>query len=471
MQNSLLHKRIPTLLGLILLGVGFFAINFAVTHTTFFTTKASPSYAPEEIRVTNLTDTSFTVSYTTKESVLGTLSFGSTPSGGKVALDDRDQQSGNPQPYLVHHITVKNLSPNTTYYYSISSADKSFIDTDKPFTVKTLDQLSQNPSRQPPIVGTVANPSGNTDNTIVLLVTDGAQTLSTMVKADGSYVMPLNALRTSDYSSYITFTDTSIIKILVENPDGKSTVSVLASQINPVPQISINNSYDFTTSLETSHNPIASDSADTTSFPSFSATEAGPKQPSISNPSTDAGLHDQQPQFDGTALPNSQVEIEIHSDNPITTTITANTNGSWTYRPTTKLAPGQHTITIKTKNSQGILQTITRSFTVYAEGSQFTEPSVSPVQPTDTPTPTVAVPTATPSPSPTTTPIASPTPTLSPTATPTPIPVAPTTILTQPPKPLTTSPGSSTVLLSGILGTLALGVGGFLLLFARGSSL
>jgi len=202
MQNSLLHKRIPTLFGLILLGVGFFAINYAVTHTTFFTTKASPSYSPEEIRVTNLTDTSFTLSYTTKDNVLGTLSYGTTPSNGKVALDDRDQLSGAPQPYLIHHITVKNLLPNTTYYYSINSSDKTFLDGDKAFTSKTLNQISQNPSRQAPIVGTVTNPSGTIDNTIVLLVTDGAQTLSTLVKPDGSFVMPLNALRTSDYSSY-----------------------------------------------------------------------------------------------------------------------------------------------------------------------------------------------------------------------------------------------------------------------------
>lgn len=469
MQNSLFHKRIPTIFGLLLLGLGFLSINYAVTHTTFFTTNASPTYSPEEIRVTNLTDTSFTVSYTTHDNVLGTLSFGPSPSSGKVALDDRDQQSGTPQPYLIHHITVKNLLPNTTYYYTITSSDRTFLDHDKPFTIKTLSQLSQTPSRQSPIVGTVTSTSGKVENTIVLLVTDGAQTLSTLVGSDGSYVMPLNALRTSDYSSYVTFTPSSQIKLLVESPQGKSTVTLLASQINPVPAVSINSSYDFTTSLQASPSPIASDSADTTSFPSFNATEAGPKQPSISSPSDEAGLHDQQPQFEGTALPNTQVQIEIHSDNPITTTITANTNGSWTYRPTTKLAPGQHTITIKTKNSSGIIQTITRSFTVYAEGSQFTEPSVSPVQPTDTPTPTIIIPTVTPTLAPTVTDTPVPTPIA--TATPTPIPVIPSTILTQPPKPLTTSPGSSAVVLSGILGTLALGAGGLLLLKTKGGSL
>ncbi len=462
MQNSLLHKRIPTLFGIILLIAGFFAINYAVNHTVFFITKASPTYTPEEIRVTNLTDTSFTLSYVTQESVLGTLTYDTTPKGSKVALDDRDQQSGTPQPYLTHHITVKNLSPNTTYYYTILSSNRTFLDKDKPFSVKTLNTLTQNPSRQTPIVGTVANADGSHDNTtIVLLVTDGAQTLSTLTKADGTFVMPLNALRTNDFSSYVSFSPTSLIKLLIENPKGKATVSVLASQINPVPLITLNNSYDFTSSTpnQISPVPIASNSADTSSFPSFSATEAGPKEPAIASPDRNEELHDPQPQFEGTALPNTEVQIEIHSGEPIMTTVTSNKNGSWSYRPDTKLEPGEHTITIKTKNSQGILQTITRNFTVFAEGSQFTEPSVSPVQPTATPLPEITI---TPTPSPTFTPA----PTASPTATPV---IVPSDILTQPPQPINTSPGSSITVLSGILGTLAIGMGALLLLIARGT--
>lgn len=467
MNGSIWYKRIPTLFGLFLLIGGIFGINWAISHGVFFESKASPTYTPENIRITNLSDSSFTVSYTTRAPVLGTLSYGTTPAEGKVALDDRDQQSGNPQPYFVHHITLKNLSAQTRYYYSIASSDKTFLDNDQPFSIMTLSPLSQNPSQQQPIIGNVSDVTGNkSNNIIVFLVSDNAQTLSVLSKADGTYIMPLNAIRSKDLTGYLTFTPQSIIKLLALGADNQATASVFASQISPVPPILLGNAYDFTTSSSLSPSPVATSSANE-SFPSFAGTEKGPTKPQILTPDNKEGFHDAQPEFTGTALPSQSVEIEIHSDTPITTSVTANKNGSWSYRPTTKLSPGEHTITIRTKNSNGILQTITRSFTVYAEGSQFTEPSVSPQQitpsslPTNTPTPT-SIPSLSPTPTPTVAATATPTPTIK-----TPV----SGILTQSVAPVTQSPGSSFVFLSAIIATIMVGTGALLILLAKGSSL
>lgn len=467
MNNSIWYKRIPTLFGLLLLIGGIFGVNWAISHGVFFESQASPTYAPENIRITNITDISFTVSYTTKEQVLGTLSYGTSTGEGKVALDDRDQASGNPQPYFVHHITLKSLTAQTQYYYSIVSSDKIFLDDNKPFTTTTLTPLSQNPSQQQPIIGAVSHANGDKDNNvIVFLVSDNAQILSVLTHPDGTFVMPLNAIRSKDLSTYLTLTPQSVIKLLAQGTDAQAKASVFASQISPVPPLVLGNSYDFTTSSSISPQPVASGSADT-AFPSFSATEANDDKPQIITPDNKEAFHDAQPEFEGTALPSSSVQIEIHSDTPITTSVTANKNGSWSYRPTTRLSPGEHTITIKTKDKNGILQTITRSFTVFAEGSQFTEPSVSPQQVTPTVSPT---PTRIPSPSPTN----SPTPpiTLSPTFTPTPTTAMPPSgILTQSVAPVTQSPGSSLVFLSGIIATIMLGTGALLILLAKGSSL
>jgi len=105
--------------------------------------------------------------------------------------------------------------------------------------------------------------------------------------------------------------------------------------------------------------------------------------------------------FSGTALPNGTVKITIHSDEGIEVTVTADGLGNWTYRPERELSPGEHTITISTKDSAGTTRFITRAFSIFEEGSQVTEaatPSATPTfSPTVTPVPTI-VPTNTPTP-------------------------------------------------------------------------
>src|SRR6185312_548698 len=101
-------------------------------------------------------------------------------------------------------------------------------------------------------------------------------------------------------------------------------------------------------------------------FPSFSTNSSLVATPVITTPTKDETFSDQQPQFSGKALPNQEVTIVVHSTDAISTTVTADANGTWSYRPSSPLAPGAHTISITTKNTAGILQTIEQSFTVYA---------------------------------------------------------------------------------------------------------
>ena len=128
-------------------------------------------------------------------------------------------------------------------------------------------------------------------------------------------------------------------------------------------------------------------------FP-FTKKESENLKPQILTPKKEQVFNDQKPQFQGTSLPNETVEIIIHSDENIQTQVIADGNGNWTYSPPANLSPGVHTITIKTRDSSGILTTIMQSFTVFAADSQVSEsatPSATPTQmimPTLTPTPT-----------------------------------------------------------------------------------
>jgi len=167
------------------------------------------------------------------------------------------------------------------------------------------------------------------------------------------------------------------------------------------------------------------------------------------------------------------VEVIIESQSPIDITIKSDSTGNWEFRPDAPLDPGQHTISIKTPDASGIMQTLSRSFTVYASGSLFADPTTTP-QPFNLPTPNVTV-------TPTVIPVTqTPAPTIQPTIIPTiPLPTTiPTiatsssittmpTISTKPPLPKS---GSSALIIGFITTVSIILTGAILFFFTKGGS-
>lgn len=394
MSFSLLHKRIPTLLGLFLLVIGVGVTSFLVQQGVIFFGHAAPTDTPQNIRITNISDSSFTVTYTTDAAVIGTISL-QEGDNSQTILDERDQTAGTPKAYTVHSITAKNLQPNTSYSFSILSGATIYLDNDKPFSITTASPLSQNPSTTTPLAGKIILPDGTTPaEALIFATTDNGQLLSTLLNPSGLYILPLNNMRTKELSQPLTLTNKTRLQLLVISANQTSHILVQLDGSNPVPPITLSQDYDFTVS----ENPVSSSSAKI-SFPSFSIGAGSSATPKIITPKTDEKFSDQKPQFSGTASPNSTVSITIHSETAISAKTTTDSNGNWTYRPTTPLAPGQHTITITAPDASGILHTIEQSFTVYAAGSQVSQsatPSAT-LAPTKAPTatPRVVTPTLT----------------------------------------------------------------------------
>ncbi len=424
MNKTIWDKRIPTLLGVFLIVVGIGITSFLVEKGIIVVGHANPSANPQNIRITNITDTSFTVSYSTDAQVLGSLNYGTGPSLGQTALDDRDQQTGSLTNHTVHSITVRNLSPTSKYYFSITSGQDKFVNNGVPFEIVTAAAISSPPSDEKPIIGKVVLPDGNSPSeAIIYITTDNAQVISSLIKSDGTYLIPLNSLRSSDLSSYLDFSKVNNLKMLVYGDGLSSNVTLSINQINPVPTVTLSKDYDFSTGSGPVPAPSATSSSEFQQQQSETFPSAKPgivsNGPTLITPKENQSFSDQQPVFQGTGQPNQTVKIEIHSDQTITAQVTADGNGYWSFRPATPLAPGVHTISITTPDANGILRTITQTFTVYAAGSQV-NPVANP--PTSTPTPTPA-PSQSPSPAPTQTPTPTPLPSVSPAPTPT---IAPT---------------------------------------------
>ncbi|HEV2339772.1 MAG TPA: Ig-like domain-containing protein [Patescibacteria group bacterium] len=403
-MRSFWDQRIPTLLGIFLIIVGIGVTTYVLQQTTNLFGHAAPSETPSDIRITNVTDSSFTVSYHTDASVIGTLSVGTTNT--QTVFDERDEKSGTPKDYHVHSFTVQNLKPQTTYSFSVLSGTTTFLHNGSPFTVATGTTISTNPSGQLPFAGKLINPDGSLPaDAIVYVTTAGGQSLSALVRLTGLYLIPLNTMRTKDFASYMVFASNTKLNILATDGINTSQATAFVSDINPVAAMTLSQNYDFTISVQ----PIASSAAAITPFPVFPV-ESGVVTPKITTPGKDnQSFTDSQPLFQGTGQPGQTVTIEIHSDSVIKTQVTTNPSGQWSYRPPKPLGPGQHTITIQTANQNGIIQTIQRSFTVFAAGSQVSESA------TPSATPTVTIPTPTPTFIPTVIPTVTPLPTLTPT--------------------------------------------------------
>jgi len=389
MINQLFNRRIPTILGIILVLLGILLTTFIIKNQTVFKSKASNSQDPQNVKVTNITDASFTITYQTELPATGSVSYGYDKKLGKSELEDVDKEKGSFSPKKIHSISVKKLTPATKYYLTIISGSNTFLNNGTPFEIVTGSDISSPSAKQQTIKGKIVLPDGNAPpETLVYLNAENSQLLSSTVAQDGKFSFSLKELRTNNLSSYFNTNDSTIFKIFATNGSLKSTALVSLIQADSVPTITLSNDYDFIQEVSL----IASKSAKSSGFPSIIAPEKNSK-PEILNPKENQSFTDQKPQFRGTSLPNEKVEITIHSDEQITTQVTADGNGNWIYRPSTNLSPGTHTITIKTRDSSGILTAITQSFTVFAADSQIAEPATPSATPIPTPflSPTITI--------------------------------------------------------------------------------
>jgi hypothetical protein len=471
MRQSIWNKQIPTFAGLVMLIITVLATSFLVRTGVLFPIRASISEQPQEVRISNITDTSFTVSYVTNDATTGSVTYGTTDSFGSVATDIRD--TAIPKDHTIHYITVKNLQPTTRYQFAIISGVTTANDKGKPYTVTTGTKISTTP-KQNTLGGKIVLPDGATPlETIIYLESDTTQAISSLALPDGSYTLDIGGLRTKMLDAYAPLSADAKFTLTAFG-DKQQATATIAAQTKQLPTITLSQKYDFsqadeTTSASSSEEPSASQSAD---FPAFTGNKPVNTNPQILSPKKDEALTDQQPEFAGTAPPNKTVDILIESDAPIKASVRTNTDGSWSFRPKKPLTPGKHTITITTRDEAGILRTIVQSFIVNAQGSQFVEPSVSPSvspSPSTTQTPT-ATPTAilTIAPSisinPTASPTAIPTVVLSPTLSPTLIPTVfvsqqPTIPLKPPPN---TPTGSADLFVFGGLASIAIIAGAML---------
>lgn len=443
MSRTVLKKQIPTILALLILFVGAGAGVFLVGRGADFLPRAGPEESPKNLRITNVSERSFSVSWQTDAPVSGFIQYGPTPSLGSTMTDDRDQLSGQTGQFRTHHVTVKGLTPGTQYYFTVGSGSRSMYDNNgSAYTVTTSTATSAvDPKSMYGQVLTQAQTPA--EHAVVYVTLEGGAPLSALVKAPGSWALSLSSVLTADLSRSLEYDpDTTEISIEVLGPDGSITRGVTStSNDQPVPTIVLGQTFDFrpeqpTTASTPQPSPVGLTIPEVSPGASASGFSLAPireildnnyaAEIELINPKEDGEqLNTTTPEFRGIGPEQTTLTITVNSPVAYTGSVITDAEGNFSWTPPAELEPGEHTITVSYRDQAGVLQYFRRTFTVYAQGNSnlpaFTSTPSASIAPSPTPTPRATL-TPAPTPRASAMPTATPRPTASPMVSPTPSP-------------------------------------------------
>lgn len=386
-------SKIPTILGIIILLAGTFAGVFFLNMNQIFRIGASASATPKDVRVSNISDGSVTISWVTDLATTGFLIWGES----QGSINKTENEGSQSDKFLTHNISITGLKANTPYFYKINSEGATFDNNGVPWEFTTGAALNTNPNSQV-ISGSVIDSSGQPAKRALVYITVGGYLASSQTSDTGNFVYQLGSIRTPDLKSYAEINPTqTLLEISVSaGQEGVSSAQIFPQSANPIPPMVLGQVYDLR-NLQPSVNSQAP-SADL-SLPQNStqeskfnvASSSGSLSPtSVILESVKEGeiITTTEPEFFGKGPGGETITVTIHSDEVVTDSVTIPKNGSWSYVVPSNLSPGAHSITITWRDVSGITRTLTRNFVVQASELPSFEatPSGSPTaSPTATP--------------------------------------------------------------------------------------
>lgn len=362
------NKSLPVPIGLLVLLAGLAAGIFAVRENLFLGLRASANDEPSQVRITNIKDTSFTVSWLTKSEAGGHLSFGLNKNIGQIKPDLRDQgsQAGK---YLTHYIVVDSLSPQTKYYFKVVSGGKSYGNGSQPYEITTA--TAKTPPDSDVAQGKILASSGQPAvGAIIYLSLANTTVQSALTDSSGDWIIPLSIARSLDLTAFSAYDrEAQIAEIYATNGSEKANATLSTGNDNPTPVLTLSQTgqnYNFLNQVP-----------QTSPTPSPIIQNFNPDQEqdrlsqeeklSITFPTEGEKINSATPEFFGTGPKSINLDIQIESEVVKAQTVIDN-KGQWQWSNKTALSPGEHTVTVSYTDNTGFLKKISRKFTVLAVG-------------------------------------------------------------------------------------------------------
>lgn len=379
----MLGKKIPTLVAILLLIAA--VVGLAVWQKSR-TGTVSAEATPSGVKVTNIADNKFSVSWTTKSATKGALEYGSV--GEKLdqrAEDDR----GSSHTGLTHHVTVAGLQPGTNYAFRILSGtpERRFDNNGSVYSVSTGTTIASVPAARS-LYGEV---TGGSEDTIVYVTLPDAQPTSVTLKASGGYSVALSTIRSADLSAFVAYDPAAtVVSLLVDNGVSQSQVTASTANISPVPTIALGQNADYrSVASEPTQvaqvEPVASPSESTEPqaveifnvepIEGAEVNQVTSTKYTLTNPGIEGEvLATTKPAFSGTGEANVEISLAVSGQKAVSDKVRVGAGGTWSWTPAIALSLGKQKITVTYTDKDGKVQKIERGFSVTA-ASATSEPA------------------------------------------------------------------------------------------------
>jgi hypothetical protein len=370
------EKKIPTILGLLLL-VGSVVAGAVLTNSsTNFISKASGDCTPINPQVTNITNSSASFSFVTESLCLSSLVVDNQTIQNSATINS-DQKS------KIHYFDVNSLGDDTEYEYSFINDGKSYKQSFYKF------QTAQKPSGPIPSSnlawGRVFTPDLKAASKVMLFINiPGASPLSALITTSGNWNISLansfNELKTDRFTPPVNVPEEIIV---IDHEKQTTQISASTSENNHIPDIILGQN-------QFASLPVTFDAE--TNIGSFPKTTPvlNSIELDILNPKDNESISTKKPDFFGTGPINSKIKIKVESPIVYNDEITVQNDGSWNWSPPADLTPGEHTITA-TVIENDVEKIISRKFIVLAADNNLSYSASPSATTTITPIPTVSL--------------------------------------------------------------------------------
>lgn len=313
-------------------------LGLALTMNMFkvqTTTRASKGTIVQELKASNITATSATISFVTKEPIKAYINLQSVGSvEPRIGFDAEDSKKLEDR--KIHYITFNNLASDTTYSYKILIGDKGAFSNNS-YSFRTLSSHIQgiNSSTQP-FFGKVTTkrllPAKRTLIYLSFPQVNKNLWFSALSKDTGEWIVTIPLVYSQKFTVKTLVGADEIVAYFIGSDQITTGVKARLDQMSPLKTIVLGQSYDLVNDFSTPDR-VVSDQV------------LGVMDPKtvlqIISPLTGAILATQYPVIKGVARPASLLNIQLEPKGT-RAVVQTNTRGEWNYTVLKGLLPGAY---------------------------------------------------------------------------------------------------------------------------------